>query len=244
MHHAKPILMLGKGSSAHHNFCLLWKCRRGKLLPCSRWHHTHPEGLVSCAARCELPCRFPGDCNKGAFIDNAAPSPGEPWMGRQLCPSIWFITERKPSFDIIYGAIWSRSRLLGWLCVNWEADDRTTRQRATVDSELCLGLHVSLLTANWHHAQSNKVHHPHPEVTACVVCLQSVCVVSWSRTLLESQAQNLLNLWCDFPSLPSPSRMMCYSSARSKWFGHRDWSKMIMARPIKLVINYCHKRRG
>ncbi|CAB1448503.1 unnamed protein product [Pleuronectes platessa] len=55
------------------------------------------------------------------------------------------------------------------------------------DSELCLGLHVSLLTANWHPAQTHKVHHPDPPVTACTVRLPSVCVVTRSRTLLESR---------------------------------------------------------
>ena len=66
----------------------------------------------------------------------------------------------------------------GRLCVNREADVQTTRQTAMVDSELCLGLRVSLLTANWHPAPTNKVHHPYPTATACTVCLLlSVCVV-------------------------------------------------------------------
>lgn len=91
----------------------------------------------------------------------------------------------------------------GGLCVNWEADVQTTRQRAIVDSELCLGLCVSLLTANWHPARTNKVHHPDPPVPACTVCLLSVCVVSWSGILPESHGwktswtRNLLNPWCE-----------------------------------------------
>ncbi len=71
------------------------------------------------------------------------------------------------------------------LCVNREADVQTTRQTAMVDSELCLGLRVSLLTANWHPAPTNKVHHPYPTETACSLCLLCVrvcvcvCVCVW-----------------------------------------------------------------
>ena len=96
--------------------------------------------------------------------------------------------------------------------------------------ELCLGLRVSLLTANWHPAQTNKVHHPDPPVTACTVRLPSGDQHSWKAAggKDESPSVCLLLGWRAAPQ-------------HSKWFGHGDWSKMIMARPVKLVINYCHK---
>lgn len=53
MHHAKPILMLGKGSSAHSFIKILsvMKTQAGKLPLLEVTSHTpDPEGLVSCEA--------------------------------------------------------------------------------------------------------------------------------------------------------------------------------------------------
>lgn len=79
MHHAKPILMLDKGSSAHSFIMILsvMKTQTGKLPLLVVTSHPPPEGLVSCEASCEPPCRFSCVYNKEAFADNAWPVPDE-----------------------------------------------------------------------------------------------------------------------------------------------------------------------
>lgn len=104
------------------------------------------------------------------------------------------ITEQKPAFCIIYRPVLA----FGRLCVNWEADVQTTRQTALVDSELCFGLRVSLMTASWHPAPTNKSTPP-ISLSDCMYCSPAECVCVWSVGLLERhgwKTLNLLNLWC------------------------------------------------
>lgn len=214
MHHAKSSLMLKKEAQLIHSsqFCLLWK-RRWWNFPSSQWHHTCPESSSPVFTIRKL-SQMMLNCSRWTVIRSST------------LHLIWFITEQKPSLCITYRLVWWLSGLFGWLCVNWEADVQTISQRAIAESELWLGLRVSLLTANWHSAPAIKLHHQDPKATACTVRLLTVCVVSWSRILLENHrwktrwTQNLLNM-CDGSLIDSVFClwMTCYNSI----YGMTSW---------------------
>ena len=102
----------------------------------------------------------------------------------------------------------------------------------------------SLLTANWHPAPTNKVHHPDPTAAVCSVCLSiCVCVVSWSRTLLEeprmkdiSSAKSAKSMmWV--PSTLSPLRMMCSQLGMRN---DLDTDQKRLQYILLNLHNYCH----
>lgn len=100
-----------------------------------------PKGSSRVKSRCEL-VTF-GVYHKTAFAEGAGSFP----VNREQVINFAFNSSLKwkeAEFldDLQMGSV-SPAGLFVWPCVNREADVQTTRQKATVDSELCFGLRVS-----------------------------------------------------------------------------------------------------
>lgn len=93
MHHAKPILVLGKGISAHSFITILpvMKTQKRKLPLLEVTSHPHSEGGPS-----HVICELPRLWYKEAFADSRGTR-----AGHQLCISFKFIAEQRPSFHAI-----------------------------------------------------------------------------------------------------------------------------------------------